>query len=75
MTIVNATSIFAKGEFKEICEEWLNKYVDKSTASYINECMKQVDYVEGLDYSQLLRVRRQVLSRNRGNNSGNWFGQ
>jgi hypothetical protein len=75
MTIVNATSIFGKSEFKEICEEWLNKYVDKSTSSYINDCMKQVDYVEGLDYSQLLRVRRQVLSRNANNrnNNGNWF--
>jgi hypothetical protein len=75
MTIVNATSIFGKGEFREACEEWLSKSVDKQTASYINHCMKQVDYVEGLDYSQLLKVRRQVLNRNRGqNNTGNWFG-
>ena len=51
--------------------------IDKSTSTYINDCMKQVDYVEGLDYSQLLRVRRQVLNRNainRNNDSGNWFG-
>ena len=78
MTIVNATSIFAKAEFKEACEEWMNRYIDKSTTSYINECLKQVDYVEGLDYGQLLRVRRQILNRNsmnRGqNNTGNWFG-
>jgi len=82
MTIVNATSIFSKGEFREACEEHLNRYTEKSLASYINECMKQVDYVEGLDYSQLLKVRRQVLNRNSmnrgqnnsGNNSGNWFG-
>ena len=75
MTIVNATSIFSKPEFKESCEEWMNRYIDKSTSSYINECLKQVDFVEGLDYSQLLRVRRQVLSRNRGQGgAGNWFG-
>ena len=75
MTIVNATSIFSKPEFKESCEEWMNRHIDKSTSSYINECLKQVDFVEGLDYSQLLRVRRQVLSRNRGQGgAGNWFG-
>ena len=79
MTIVNATSIFAKSEFKEICEEWLNKSVEKTIASYINDCLKQVDFVEGLDYGQLLKVRRQILSKNsmnRGNqgNGSNWFG-
>jgi hypothetical protein len=75
MTIVNATSIFNKSEFKEICEEHLNRFVDKSTSSYINDCMKQVDFVEGLDYSQLLKVRRQILSRNSNNrNNNNWFG-
>ena len=76
MTIVNATSIFAKNEFKEMCEEWMNRSMDKGMVTYINECMKQVDYVEGVDYGQLLKVRRQILSRNRSGNSGggNWFG-
>jgi hypothetical protein len=76
MTIVNATSIFAKNEFKEICEEWMAKFMDKDISSYINECLKQVDYVEGLDYGQVLRVRRQYMNRNKGGgySSGSWFG-
>jgi len=76
MTIVNATSIFVKNEFKEICEEWMAKFMDKDISSYINECLKQVDYVEGLDYGQVLRVRRQYINRNKGGgySSGSWFG-
>ena len=45
-------------------------------ANYINECLKQVDYVEGVDYGQVLKVRRQYMSRNKGGgyNQGSWFG-
>ncbi len=76
MTIVNTSSIFKKNEFKEMCDEWLNKYMDKEMSSYINGCLKQVDFVEGLDYGQVLNVRRRYISRNKGGgyNSGSWFG-
>lgn len=76
MTIVNSTSIFQKNEFREMCEEWLNSFVDKETSTYINECLKQVDYVEGVDYGQVLKVRRQYMNRNKGDgyNQGTWFG-
>ena len=76
MTIVNSTSIFPKNEFREMCEEWLSSYVDKEMSNYINECLKQVDYVEGVDYGQVLKVRRQYMNRNKGGgyNQGSWFG-
>lgn len=79
MTIVNATSFFGKSEMKEICEDWNSKYVDKEIALYINDCLKNVDYVEGVDYGQVLKVRRQYINRNRGGGSnsyetGGWFG-
>jgi hypothetical protein len=74
MTIVNATSIFSKNDFREICEEWMSKYMDKPMSNYINDCLKQVDFVEGIDYGQVLKVRRQFLNRNR-NTGGNWFSQ
>ena len=76
MTIVNSTSIFSKNEFREMCEEWLSSYVDKEISNYINECLKQVDYVEGVDYGQVLKVRRQYMNRNKGGgyNQGSWFG-
>jgi hypothetical protein len=79
MTIVNATSIFSKPEMKEICEDWMSKFVDRELATYINDCLKNVDYVEGVDYGQVLKVRRQYINRNRGGGSnsyqtGSWFG-
>jgi hypothetical protein len=78
MTIVNATSIFTKNEFKEMVEEWSGKFTDRELMSYINECLKNIDYVEGIDYSQVLKVRRQFMNRNKGgygNTTGNWFGK
>ena len=76
MTIVNTTSIFSKSEFRELTDEWLNKFMDKEMASYINTCLKQVDYVEGMDYSQVLNVRKRYMNRNKGGSGagGNWFG-
>ena len=74
MTIVNATSIFTKNEFKEMVEEWSGKFTDRELMSYINECLKNIDYVEGIDYSQVLKVRRQFMNRNKGyGKDGNWF--
>ena len=75
MTIVNATSIFNKSEFREMVEEWLNKYSNKDFLNYVNECMRNMDYIQGLDYGQVLKVRRQVksMSQNNINNNINWF--
>ena len=75
MTIVNSTSIFSKSEFRELSDEWLNKFLDKDMANYINECLKNVDYIEGIDYTQVLNVRKKFLNRNKGGSgNGNWFG-
>jgi hypothetical protein len=79
MTVVNATSIFSKPEFKEMVEEWGNKYSPKEFMAYVNDCMKNMDYVQGLDYGQVLNVRRQMMSSrskpSSGSNVGgiNWF--
>ena len=79
MTIVNSTSIFKKNEFREMVDEWSSKFTDRDIMSYINECLKNIDYVEGVDYGQVLKVRRQFMNRNKGggynNNTGNWFGK
>jgi hypothetical protein len=75
MTIVNSTSIFNKPEFREMCEEWLSKFMDKQISSYINDCLKNVDFVEGIDYGQVLKARKKFINRKTGNNfSGGWFG-
>ncbi len=78
MSIVNTTSIFNKSEFKEIIEEFSNKYLDKEMLNYINQCMNSNDFIQGVDYSQLLRVKNHVKNTNRYKNStnrSNWFGE
>ncbi len=73
MTVVNTTSVFAKNDFREMVEEYASKMVDKSFMTYVNECLKTMEYVEGVDYSQVLKIRRQQMNRYKGGQ--NWFGQ
>lgn len=78
MTIVNTTSIFSKTDFKQIVEECSQSEIEKEMSQYINECLNGIDYVEGVDYGQVLRVRRQYqnqksqINQNSGS-LGNWF--
>jgi len=65
--------MFVKPEFREMVEEWSNK-TDKEFMNYVNECLKNLDYVEGLDYGQVLKVRRQQMNRFRATGT-NWFGK
>lgn len=74
MTIVNATSIFTKNEFREICEDILDSdLIDKDLSSYIKECMKKVDYTQGVDYTQFLNVRNRILG-SKGSYKGGYKG-
>jgi hypothetical protein len=79
MTIVNATSIFSKSEFKEMVDEWMSKSMEKEMSNYINQCLSGIDYVEGVDYGQVLRVRKQVQNRYKSGSNYNggmdWFGR
>lgn len=80
MTIVNTTSLFHKSEFKEVVEEYMSKDLNKEMSNYINQCLSNIDYVEGIDYGQVLRVRRQVKNRFKsgssyGGNGMDWFGR
>lgn len=74
MTIVNSTTVFNRHDYKEMVEDWANKFVDKEFMNYVNECLKNLDYVEGVDYGQVLKVRRQQMNRYKGSGV-NWFGQ
>lgn len=78
MTIVNATSLFAKSEFREMIDEYANKQLEKEMLTYINQCMNNIDYIQGVDYGQLLKVKNQVKNTSKYKNSStkgsNWFG-
>ena len=76
MTIVNATSAFVKNDFKEMVEDTLQK--DISFKIYVEDCLKNLEFTETVDYTQLLNVRRKILNRNKtvseSNTTGiNWF--
>ena len=76
MTIVNATSVFVKNDFKEMVEDTLQK--DISFKIYVEDCLKNLEFTETVDYTQLLNVRRKILNRNKtvtdSNTTGiNWF--
>jgi hypothetical protein len=81
MSIVNATTVFSKHEFSEMIEDWSVKFVDKEYMNYIRDVLKGIDHVEGLDYGQVLKIRRQQINRFKANNNGfggngtNWFGK
>jgi len=80
MTIVNATTVFGRHDFSEMVEEWSSKFVDKEFMSYVQETLKSIDYVEGVDYGQVLKIRKQQMNRFKANNNGfgkgsNWFGK
>ena len=78
MTIVNSTTVFGRHEFKEMVDEWSSKFVDKEFMSFVQQSLASMDYVEGLDYSQVLRIRNQhkVKVKNEGSSTVgiNWFG-
>lgn len=78
MTIVNATTVFNRHDYSEMVQDWSSRFVDKEFMNYVQQSLKEVDFVEGLDYGQLLKIRRQKLNRAKGNNNlsgNNWFGK
>jgi hypothetical protein len=59
MTLVNASSIFNKHEWREMVEDYAPQILDSYTLSEYQEFIKNVDYTEGVDYRALLNVRKQ----------------
>lgn len=76
MTVVNMTSVFKRNDFREMVQEYADRFASKEFMNYVNECLKNLEYVEGIDYTQVLKIRKQQLNKYKGsNNSGrNWFG-
>jgi len=75
MTIVNSTSVFKKPEFREIVDEWASKNLDREKLDHINEILKKIDFVEGVDYSTFIETKNAIrLKKSMSNpNINNWF--
>jgi hypothetical protein len=71
MTLVNASSIFTKHPFKEICEDLAENVVSKSTLAYWKNILSQIDYTGVADYSSIIKINRQRRLLNQMKNTGN----
>jgi hypothetical protein len=69
MTVVNASSVFEKIQFREMCEEYMDKYVSNEMKDYINKCLENSEYIETVDYRHFLDAKR----RNTGYNNINSY--
>ena len=69
MTVVNASSVFEKIQFREMCEEYMEKYVSNEMKDYINKCLENSEYIETVDYRHFLDAKR----RNTGYNNINSY--
>lgn len=65
MTIVNLTQIFSKNDFKGVVEEYFENIEDTNIKNKIDEVLNKISYDEGVDYKQLLEIRRRNISTNR----------
>lgn len=80
MTLVNASSIFNKHEFRQMCEDYSSSLLDKESLNYFNQILNQVEYSgEGTDYSSIIKINRQRKLMNsyknvNTSNANNWFG-
>jgi len=65
MTIVNLTAIYGKNDFKGIVEDLFENLGNTEIKNLIDEVLKRIEYTEGVDYKQLLDVRRKHLTSSR----------
>lgn len=62
MTIVNMSSIFSKSEFKSLIEDFINDYPISDIKTLIDDILNKSEQTEGVDYKQLLDIRRNHMS-------------
>ena len=75
MTLIDLCAIFQKNDFKQLVDDFIETLSDTSIKNYIDQILNNSEYTEGVDYSQLLDIRRRKISQNRYKNdilSNNW---
>lgn len=65
MTLVNLTSIFGKNDFRGMVEDYFDNLDNTQLKNKIDEILNKISYEEGVDYKQLLDIRRKKISYNR----------
>ncbi len=74
MTIIDMCAIFQKNDYRQIIEEYIDSLQDTNFKNYINQILNNLEFVEGVDYSQMLDIRRRKITQNRYKNDvlSNW---
>jgi len=65
MTLVNLTSIFGKNDFRGMVDDYFDNIEDTQLKNKIDDILNKISYEEGVDYKQLLDIRRKNISYNR----------
>lgn len=63
MTIVSMSSIFGKTQFSQLVEEYIDTISDTEVKNYINDFMNGDEYIEPINYSQILNIRKRMMTR------------
>ena len=80
MTLVNASSVFSKFDYREMVEDHAPSMVDTTTMSLFKDILKRSDYQDVADYSSIININKQRKFMNQYKNSTNnigtnWFGR
>ncbi len=63
MTIIDMCAIFQKNQFKQIVEDFVDGTQDGYLKQIIDDILQNNDFVEGVDYKQLLDIRKKSKLR------------
>jgi hypothetical protein len=75
MTLIDASSVFKKTDFIQMCEDYANTELPAHRLSYFNSILREVEYREGADYSALLNVNkhRRLMNQYKDGYRSNYF--
>jgi len=74
MSIIDMCAIFQKSDFRQMVEEFSETLTETDMKNYIQTTLNGIEYTEGVDYTQLLDIRRKKLQNRYKNDvlSNNW---
>lgn len=58
MSVINSSTSFKKLHFTEMAQDWLDQYESSEMSKFINETLENSEYVETVDYKQVLNIRK-----------------
>lgn len=62
MTVVSLSSIFGKIQFSQMVEEYIDALHDEEIKKYINDFISGEEYIEPINYSQILNIRKKKMN-------------